>query len=70
MNLDLLQTFVRYLLLALAGHLATRGYIDEGMADYLVSAGVAGTAIIWFMWTKKRKAEPPLPGDPDYSDGI
>lgn len=69
MTIELLQTFVRYSLLALAGHLATKGYIDEGVADYLVSAGVALSAIVWYLVTKKP-AQKPLPGDPDYSSEV
>lgn len=66
MSFDLISTFVRYALLALAGHLASRGYIGEDVADYAVSAGVALSAIIWFLWTKKK---PGGPSDPDYSAG-
>jgi hypothetical protein len=66
MPYDLLATFIRYALLALAGHLASRGYIGEDVADYAVSAGVALSAIVWFLATKKKPDEP---RDPDYSAG-
>ena len=59
----LLATFIRYALLALAGHMATMGYFDASLVDAIASAGVAGLAIIWFMVTKKK---PDAPDDPDY----
>ena len=54
MTYPLLATFVRYSLLALAGHLATRGYFDETLVDAIVSAGVALSAIVWYLVTSQR----------------
>ena len=69
MKYALIATFVRYALLALAGHLATIGYFDSGLVDTIASAGVALSAIVWFLVTK-RPAQKPLPGDPDYSSEV
>lgn len=56
---DLLATLVRYGLMILAGHLATKGYFDAGLVDYIASFGVAALAFGWFLWTKKK----PVPDD-------
>jgi len=62
MTWPLLATFVRYALLALAGHLATRGYFDATLVDAIVSAGVALAAILWYLATGRRP-EPPSAAD-------
>ncbi len=59
----LLATFLRYTLIALAGHLATRGYFDAALVDSIVAAGMALAAIAWFLVTRQRpEREPDRPG--------
>jgi hypothetical protein len=52
MDIALLQTFIRYALLALFGFLSTKGYYDKSLIEPLVGAGLALFAIIWFMVVK------------------
>jgi hypothetical protein len=54
MDVALLQTFIRYLLLALFGYLATTGWYDKSLIEPLVGAGLALFAIVWFMITRKN----------------
>lgn len=60
-----IATAVRYLLLFVAGHLATKGYLDASLVDTAASAGVALSAVVWYAVTKKSPKRSDY--DPDYS---
>lgn len=64
---ELASTLIRYGLMILAGHLATQGYFDSTLVDYIASFGVALFAFLWFLWTKKK---PATDDDPDYSGAL
>lgn len=52
MDIALIQTFLRYVLLAAFGFLSTKGYYDSSLIEPLVGAGLALFAIIWYIIAK------------------
>ncbi len=56
----LLQTFIRYALMVAAGWMVSRGWFEASITEAIVAAGLAGWAIIWFLFGKyfpdQRKA--------------
>ena len=56
MDVALLQTFIRYLLLALFGYFAATGLYDKSLIEPLVGAGLALFAIVWYMFTRKSSS--------------
>lgn len=63
----LLATFIRYVLIAISGHLAAKGYFDASLSEAIAGAGVAAFAIVWFLVTREK---PPQNDDPDYGGAL
>jgi hypothetical protein len=56
MNLELIQSFVRAGMQALAGYFVTKGLADQSIVEPLTGIGLSGAALIWSWLTHKKSA--------------
>jgi hypothetical protein len=63
-DMALLQTFLRYVLLFIFGFLSTKGWYDSSLVEPLVGAGLGLFAIIWFMVTRQPRKDSDSDVDP------
>lgn len=54
MPFDLIATAIRYLMMIVAGHLVTVGYLDASMVEPISGFVIALAAIVWFWLGKWR----------------
>jgi hypothetical protein len=53
MNVELLKTILRQLLIALGTYLVTNGHIDQSLVEPIVGGFLAIFAAVWGLYTKK-----------------